>query len=101
MSGLEGMKVTHDTTDRLSYFLYAPVSKKRPGFAKGQAEMKEVCLKCHTKRPIDQYYRDAEQVLIQVNEMVVESQAIMKSLRDDGLLTPAPFDEPIEFLAFD
>ena len=25
----------------------------------------------------------------------------MKQLRDDKLLTPEPFDEPIEFLAFD
>ncbi len=101
MSGLEGMKVTHDTTDRLSYFLYAAVSKKRPNFAKGQEEMKEVCLKCHTQGPIDRYYKEAEEVLVHVNEMVLEAQAIMKSLRDDGLLTPAPFDEPIEFLGFD
>jgi len=100
MSGLEGMKVTHDTTGRLSYFLYAAVSKKRPNFAQGQDEMKEVCLKCHTQGPVDQYYKEAEEVLVHVNDMVVEAQAIMKSLRDDGLLTPAPFDEPIEFLAF-
>ena len=101
MSGLEGMKVTHDTTERLSYFLYAAVSQKRPNFAKGQEEMKEVCLKCHTRPAIDTYYEQAEEVLLHVNEMVVEAQAIMKALRDDGLLTPAPFDEPIEFLAFD
>ncbi len=101
MSGLEGMKVTHDTTDRLSYFLYAAVSDKRPNFAQGQEEMKETCLKCHTKPPVDEYYRQAEEVLVHVNEKVVEAQAIMKSLRDEGLLTPEPFDEPIEFLEFD
>ena len=80
---------------------WAYVSTKRPNFAKGQAEMQELCLKCHTQGPIEQYYREAEEVLVHVNEMVVEAQTIMKSLRDDGLLTPAPFDEPIEFLAFD
>ncbi|HNO80152.1 MAG TPA: multiheme c-type cytochrome [Phycisphaerae bacterium] len=101
MSGLEGMKVSHDTTDRLSYFLYAAVSTKRPTFAQGQEEMKEVCLKCHTKPPIDEYYAQAEEVLEHVNNMVVEAQSIMKGLRDEGLLTPEPFDEPIEFLEFD
>lgn len=47
MSGLEGMNVTHDTTERLSYFLFAPVSVKRPNGDRGQTAMKELCLKCH------------------------------------------------------
>ena len=57
MSGLEGMKVTHDTTERLSYFLFAPVSTKRPNGDRGQTEMKELCLKCHTRPRIDELLR--------------------------------------------
>ena len=48
MSGLNGLKVTHDTSERLSYWLVAEVSEKRPNYAQAQAAMKEVCAQCHT-----------------------------------------------------
>ncbi len=32
MSGLEGQKFTHDVTERLSYYLFAAVSDKRPNY---------------------------------------------------------------------
>ena len=101
MSGLEGLKVTHDTTERLSWFLFAPVSSKRPGYDRGQTEMKEVCLKCHTKPRIEAFYAVAEDVLAATNEKVKGGTAVVDSLRKDGLLTPQPFDEPIEFAEFD
>jgi hydroxylamine dehydrogenase len=101
MSGLEGMQVTHDTTDRLSYWLFAPVSDKRPTFQQGQDQMKEVCNKCHTTGPTDRFYAEAEDVLTATNDRIREAQALMKSLYDQKLLTPEPFDEPIEFLYFD
>ena len=101
MSGLEGMKVTHDTTDRLSYWLFAAVSDKRPTFQQGQDQMKELCKKCHTTGPIERFYDEAEEVLVATNERVREAQALMKGLYDQNLLTPAPFDEPIEFVYFD
>ena len=31
MSGLGGSAMTHDVTGRLSWFLFAPVSERRPG----------------------------------------------------------------------
>jgi hypothetical protein len=101
MSGLEGGKVTHDTTERLSWFLFAPVSTKRPNYDRGQVEMKEVCLKCHARSRIDRFYEVAEQVLSATNEKVQAATAVVAGLRKDGLLTPQPFDEPIEFAEFD
>jgi hypothetical protein len=101
MSGLEGTKMTHDTTERLSWFLFAPVSTKRPNHDRGQIEMKEVCLKCHTRPRIDAFYAVAEQVLAATNDKVQAATAVVASLRKDGLLTPEPFDEPIEFDEFD
>ena len=101
MSGLEGQKFTHDTTERLSYFLFAAVSEKRPGYQQGQDQMKETCRKCHAGPGVDAFYREAETVLVATNQKVAEAQAIMAALREDGLLTPTPFDEPIEFVAFD
>ncbi|MFQ5744548.1 MAG: multiheme c-type cytochrome [Acidobacteriota bacterium] len=101
MSGLEGLKVTHDLTERLSYWLFAAVSKKRPGYQQGQTQMKEVCLKCHASPSVERFYAEAETVLATTNEKVEEGQRIIAALRQEGLLTPAPFDEPIEFVAFD
>ncbi|MBI1374131.1 MAG: nitrate reductase [Phycisphaera sp.] len=101
MSGLEGMKVTHDTTERLSYWLFAAVSKKRPTYNGGQAEMKELCLKCHAKSGVDRFYKEAEEVVESTNAKISEATALMDQLRQEGLLTPEPFDEPIEFVNFD
>lgn len=101
MSGLEGMNVTHDTSERLSYYLFAAVSDKRPGYVQGQAHMKETCLKCHTEPAIDRYYDEAESVVQSTNDLILQAKQVMDGLRSDGLLTPEPFDEPIEYAYFD
>lgn len=101
MSGLEGMKVTHDTTERLTHFLFAPVSSKRPDGDRGQIEMKEVCLKCHARTSIDAFFAQAEQVMRDTNDKVKAATDVVAELRREGLLTPEPFDEPLEFLEFD
>jgi len=101
MSGLEGMKMTHDTTERLSWFLFAPVSTKRPAADRGQAEMKDLCTKCHEHSRIDAFYAAAEAVVAATNQKVQAATAVVAGLRKDGKLTPEPFDEPIEFLEFD
>lgn len=101
MSGLEGMKMTHDTTERLSYFLFAPVSTKRPNGDRGQAEMKEVCLKCHAPGQVNAYYANAERILQATNQKVRDALAVTEGLRKEGLLTDQPFDQPIKFAEFD
>ncbi len=101
MSGLDGLKVTHDTTERLSYWLFAEVSEQRPGYLAGQTEMKETCLKCHASTSVNGFYVEAEAVVAATNERVGAARDLMAGLRSDGLLTPEPFDEAIEFLYFD
>ncbi len=101
MSGLEGQKFTHDVSERLSYWLFAPISKKRPTYNQGQLEMKETCMKCHSQRHVDEFYDDAEALVASANEKVIEAKSIIDELRKENLLTPEPFDEPIEFVYFD
>jgi len=101
MSGLEGLQVTHDVTDRLSWWLFAPISKKRQGYTDGQEAMQDVCLKCHARTEVDRFYKEAEAVVVATNDKVQESLDLMAALRKQGLLTDEPFDEPIEFIAFD
>ena len=101
MSGLDGLKVTHDVTERLSWFLFAPISEKRPGFMQGQIQMQEVCAKCHAKPTFQTFYREAEVVLAATNDKVQAGLDLVAALRREGHMTPEPFDEPMEFLAFD
>ena len=101
LSGLDGLRVTHDTTERLSYWLFAPVSERRPTYARGKTEMQETCLRCHASSQVSRFYDEAEAVLQQTNALIREGQDLMDGLRSDGLLTAAPFDEPIEFAYFD
>ena len=101
MSGLDGLKVTHDTMERLSYWLFAAVSERRPGYLSGQTEMQEICLKCHASTNVNRFYAEAEAMVSATNDVVRETQELMADLRSEGLLTPEPFDEAIEFLHFD
>ncbi len=101
LSGLNGLGVTHDTTQRLSWLLYAPVSEKRTGYQQGQDAMQAICTQCHTSRTVKQFYSEAEAVVRDTNATVQEALALISEARDEDLLTPAPFDEELEFLEFD
>ena len=101
LSGLDGLNVTHDTTERLSYWLFAAVSEKRPTYQQAQDAMKDVCLKCHARPQVDSFYTEAEDVVADTNKVISEAQTLMQSLQEEGLLTETPFDEPIDFLFFD
>jgi formate-dependent nitrite reductase cytochrome c552 subunit len=101
MSGLEGMKVTHDVGERLGWYLFADVSEKRPNFQAATDEMQAVCAKCHTEGHTEKFYAEAETVLHTTNEKVTRVSKVMDGLYEDGLLTKEKFDEPIEFVYFD
>jgi hydroxylamine dehydrogenase len=101
MSGLNGLSVTHDPSDRLSYNLFAEVTDKRPNFVRAQAAMKDVCLQCHTQTIVDRVYSQAEQVVASTNEKVQAARDIVTGLRKDGVLSAKPFQTPIDFVYFD
>lgn len=101
VSGQGGLSVTHNVSTRLSWYLFAPVSEKRPNYAENQAEMKRACNNCHTSQHTDRYFENAEHVVRATNEKVRTYMSIVDSLRADGHLTPEAFDEPLEFEIFD
>lgn len=102
MSGIgDRLEPTHDPGERLSYFLFADVSDRRKDFRKAQVNMKASCLECHTNNSIIEFYREAESVVKSTNSLVKQARDVIDGLRQDGLLTPEPFDEPIEFAYFD
>ena len=101
MSGINGLGMTHDPSERLSYFLADAISAKRPNYAQAQAKMKQVCKQCHTRAVIDRVYTQAEQVVQTTNGKVSAAKALMDGLRADGSLSGPPFSNPIDFVFFD
>ncbi len=101
MSGLNGLKSSHDTSERLSYKLADPISSKRPNYTLAQSNMKEVCSQCHANSLVDRIYLEAEKTVQSVNEKVKESLDIMDGLHRDKILGTAPLSQPIDFKYFD
>jgi hypothetical protein len=101
MSGLNGQKVTHDPSERLSYLLAAEISTKRPGYALAQANMKETCVQCHTRPVVDRIYDEAEKAVASTNEKVKAAKETYESLRAEKVITGPPFSHPVDFVYFD
>ena len=101
MSGINGQKVTHDPSERLSYYLADPITKARPNRERAQAAMKQVCVQCHTTPLIERVYADAERVVASTNDKVQAASEVMAALRKDGILTGPPFTHPLDFVYFD
>ncbi len=100
-SGFGASGTTHDTGDRLSWFLFAPISQKRPGAEGNKVRMQNVCQECHNQNWIEAFYDDADAAVEAVNDWVIESDEIMAPVKEAGLLTSEAFDEPIDFTYFD
>lgn len=115
-----GGRVTHDPGERISWTNRPPVSlamdtdpahrvvtetdpSKRQGriadtWRQKRERMREVCSNCHAPRHIDGFYAQYDALVVLYNEKFAKpAQAIMAALREAGLLTPAEFDEPIEW----
>ena len=100
ISGFGTSGTTHDVGDRLTWFLFAPISSRRPAWQDNKVRMQGACLQCHNQNFVDQFYTDADKATERVNEWVAESDEIMAPLKENGLLTPEPFDEVIDFVYF-
>jgi hypothetical protein len=60
--------------------------------------MSKVCIECHSKGFVENYMRQFDDLMELYNEQFAKpAQAIMNALYEKNLLTPAPFDEPIEY----
>lgn len=101
MSGLNGVGVTHDPSERLSYFLANAITEKRPNYATAQAKMKQICEQCHTSAGVDRVYEQGEKVIENTNQRVTEAKTLVDGLRKEGALTGPPFSNQIDFVYFD
>jgi hypothetical protein len=99
-SGFGASGTTHDVGDRLTWFLFAPISSRRPGWQDNLVRMQNVCRECHNENFIEDFYSAADLATEAVNDWVVESDALVAPLIERGLMTSEPFDEPIDFTYF-
>jgi hypothetical protein len=100
-SGFGTSGTTHDVGDRLTWFLFAPISSRRPSWQDNSVRMRNVCLECHNKNFVDVFYEKADASVEAVSAWVRESDEMVAPLMDQGLMTEAPFDEPIDFTYFE
>lgn len=101
ISGFGGAGTTHDVGDRLSWFLFAPISERRPSWQDNKVRMQSVCLECHNKQFVEKFYTDADKATEAVNGFVKQGEEIMKPLHDQGLVSAIPFQEPIQYTEFE
>ena len=100
MSGINGLKVTHNPSDRLSWYLADQISTHRPNWQQAQINMKQVCTQCHAQDRVDKIYQQGDEVVANTNMQVANAKAIMDGLHKDGVLPNKPFTEPIDFTYF-
>ena len=100
VSGFGSSATTHDVGERLTWYLFAPVSERRPDWEANKARMQGVCRACHNKGFVETFYARADRATQAVNAWVMESNEIVEPLKEQGLMTEAPFDQPIDFVTF-
>jgi hypothetical protein len=100
-SGFGSSGTTHDVGDRLTWYLFAPISQRRPTWQDNKTRMQNVCRECHNANFIENFYADGDKLVDSINALVDESNTIMQPLKDNKVLTDAPFDQPIDFTYFE
>jgi len=101
MSGFGTSGTTHDVGDRLTWYLFAPISDRRPSWQDNKVRMQGVCMECHNQDFLDAFYTAADKATEHVNEWVKQSDEMIAPLQAQNLLTAAPFDEPIDYTYFE
>jgi hydroxylamine dehydrogenase len=101
MSGFGATATTHDVGERLTWYLFAPISERRPAWQDNKTRMQSVCRECHNQEFFDTFYANADKAVEAVNAWVKQSDDLVAPLQAQGLMTAAPFDEPIDFTYFE
>ncbi len=100
-SGFGTAGTTHDTGDRLTWFLFSAVSERRPSWQDNLVRMQGVCLQCHNKNFVDSFYQGADAATAKVNDWVNESNKIQDQMKQAGAPIDPAFNQPIDFTAFE
>jgi len=107
MSGAGKVMTSHDVTERLSWETQAPLTirpsdfKPFPAKTDWQTErgkMQEICLQCHGKAWVEDFYVNLDQAIENYNELYFKpAKSMLDSLYEKGVLDKTRFfDEDLE-----
>ncbi|HUN22907.1 MAG TPA: multiheme c-type cytochrome [Anaerolineales bacterium] len=96
-SGFGASGTTHDAGERLTWYLFAPISERRPAYQDNAVRMQNVCKNCHNPEFVSNFYTDADKVVEQVNLWVTESNTLMKTAKENKLVDDEPFNEEFDY----
>ncbi|MBI4714980.1 MAG: cytochrome C552 [Nitrospirae bacterium] len=102
MSATSNQPTTHDAGARISYTLRPVISKKLDNWEKRRDNMKDVCRACHQDSWVNNFYVQYESAVELYNEKFARpAQEIMDQLKVGKKITPAPFDDKIEWTFYE
>lgn len=102
MSATKDLPITHDPGKRLSWTLRPPVSTRMEDWEAKKEDMQSVCSACHAPSFVETWYTQYDSAIDLYNEKFAKpGVAIMAKLKSEGLITPDPFDEHLEWVWFE
>lgn len=102
MSATPSQSVTHDVGTRISWTLRPAVSKKQENAGKKRDAMKDVCSSCHSEPFVDGFYQQFDNVVnLYDDKFAKPAMGIRQDLIDAGKLTPADFDENLDWICYE
>ncbi len=102
MSATPTMPVHHDVGRRISWTLRPPISNRQENWEERRDRMGSVCQECHGATWVGHYfqmYDDA--VALWNNKFGIPANDIMAKLEEEGIVSPTPFDDEIEWIFFE
>jgi hypothetical protein len=100
MSATSSMPITHDVGQRISWTLRPIISTHKDDWEAKRANMKKVCVSCHSSTFADGHYYQYDATINLYNEKFAKPGVeIMKIIREKKLLeNPASFGNKIEWV---
>lgn len=102
MSATKSLPVTHDVSKRVARALRPISSKKLENWEKKRKEMSSACNACHGPDYTKAFFAQTDSIFDRYNEQFAEpAEKIMEALKKEGKITPASYDDQIEWAFFE
>ena len=102
MSATTTQEGSHDVGIRIAWTLRPVVSTRLEDWENKRKRMEGVCLECHAKTWVGNYFRMYDDAVnLYNNKFAIPAQQIMTQLKEAGKITASPFDDTIEWTFYE